>query len=86
MATIDPKLEQRLHDMPNRAVDLVVRTEGDPTPHLDWLAANDIEVRQVYKLSPGVAVSCPGRDALKLLEQTWVVSVELDAPVSALNV
>lgn len=86
MATIDPKLEQRLHDMPNRAVDLVVRTESDPTPHLDWLTANDIEVRQVYKLSPGVAVSCPGRDALKLLDQAWVLSVELDAPVSALNV
>ncbi len=86
MATIDPKLEQRLHDMPNRAVDLIVRTTGDPTPHLDWLAANGIEVRQVFKLSPGVGVSCPGRDALKLLDQEWVISVELDAPVSALNV
>jgi hypothetical protein len=86
MAKIDPKLEQRLQDMPNRAVDLIVRTEGDPTPHLDWLAAHQIDVRQVFRLSPGVAVSCPGRDALKLLEQEWVVAVELDAPVSTFNV
>jgi hypothetical protein len=50
---------------------------------LDWLAANDIEVKQVFKLSPGVAVSCPGRDALKLLAQDWVVSVELDEAVRA---
>ena len=83
MAKIDPKLEQRLQDMPNRAVDLIVRTDGDPTPHLKWLAANDIEVKQVFKLSPGVAVSCPGRDALKLLAQDWVVSVELDEAVRA---
>ena len=83
MAKIDPKLEQRLQDMPNRAVDLIVRTAGDPTSQLEWLAANDIEVKQVFKLSPGVAVSCPGRDALKLLAQDWVVSVELDEAVRA---
>jgi hypothetical protein len=78
MAKIDPKLEQRLQDMPNRAVDLIVRTAGDPTPHLGWLAASGLEVRQVFKLSPGVAVSAPGRDALKLVAQDWVVSVEMD--------
>jgi hypothetical protein len=83
MATIDPKLEQRLQDMPNRAVDLIVRTEGDPTPQLEWLTTQDIEVRHVYRLSPGVAISCPGRDALKLLEQAWVISIEADEAVRA---
>lgn len=83
MHKIEPKLEQRLQDMPNRAVDLIVRTEGDPSPHLDWLAAQNIEVRHVFKLSPGVAVSAPGRDALKLLTQEWVVSVEVDEGVRA---
>lgn len=78
MAKIDPKLEQRLQNMPNRAVDLIVRTDSDPTPHLEWLANHNFEVRQVFRLSPGVAVSAPGRDALKLLAQDWVVSVELD--------
>ncbi len=83
MAKIDPKLEQRLHDMPNRVADLIVRTNGDPTPHLEWLAANDIEVRQQFKLSPGLAVSAPGREALRLLDQDWVVSVEQDEAVKA---
>lgn len=84
MAKIDPKLEQRLQDMPNRAVDLIVRTDGDPTPHLEWLADHNLEVRQVFRLSPGVAVSAPGRDALKLLDQDWVVSVEVDEGVKAM--
>ncbi|MBI1878972.1 MAG: hypothetical protein HYR94_12270 [Chloroflexi bacterium] len=70
--------------MPNRSVDLIVRTDGDPTPHLDWLAANDIEVKRVIKLLPGAAVSGPGRDALKMLAQDWVVSVELDEGVRAM--
>jgi hypothetical protein len=83
MANIDPKLEQRLHDMPNRAVDLIVRTDADPTPHLQWLTDHGFEVKQVFKLSPGAAVSAPGRDALKLLGQDWVVSVEEDAAVRA---
>jgi hypothetical protein len=83
MATIDSKLEQRLRDMPNRAIDLIVRTASDPTPHLQWLTDHGIEVRQVFKLSPGVAVSAPGRDGLKLLEQDWVVSIEEDAGVRA---
>lgn len=78
MAKIDLKLEQRLQDMPNRAADLIVRTDGDPTSHLEWLADHNIEVRQIFKLSPGVAVSAPGRDALKLVAQEWVVSIEVD--------
>ena len=84
MAKIDPKLEQRLHDMPNRVVDLIVRTDGDPTPHLDWLAANDMEVKQQFRLSPGLAVSGPGREALRLLDQDWVVSIEQDEGVRAM--
>lgn len=84
MSKIDSKLEQRLQDMPNRVVDLIVRTAADPTSHLDWLAANSIEVRQQFKLSPGLAVSAPGRDALKLLDQDWVVSVEVDEGVKAM--
>lgn len=83
MAKIDPKLEQRLRDMPNRVIDLIVRTDSDPTPHLDWLVANRFEVKQIFKLTPGVAVASPGRDALKLLEQDWVKSVELDEAVKA---
>jgi hypothetical protein len=44
-----------------------------------------LQVKQQFKLSPGVAVSGSGRDALKLLDQSWVVSVELDAPVQTMG-
>ena len=84
MAKIDPELEQQLNANPNEPVDLIVRTQGDATPHLNWLAAAGLQVKQQFKLTPGVAVSCSGRNALKLLTQDWVLSVELDAPVTTM--
>lgn len=84
MAKINSELELRLQSMPNRSVDLIVRTDGDPSAHVDWLTANNVEVRHVLRLLPGVAVSCPGRDALNLLAQDWVVSVEADEGVRAM--
>jgi hypothetical protein len=85
MATIDPELEQQLKAMPNRMTKLIVRTHGDATPHLEWLAAVGLQVTQVYKLSPGVAVTGSGADALKLLSQEWVKSIERDAPVKTMR-
>jgi hypothetical protein len=85
MSKISPELEQQLNDMPHRTVDLIVRTDGNATPHLEWLASAGLQVKQQFKLSPGVAVSGSGRDALKLLDQSWVVSVELDAPVKTME-
>jgi hypothetical protein len=84
MAKISTELEQQLKAMPNRTVDLIVRTSGDATPHLEWLASAGLQVRQQFRLSPGVAVSGSGADALKLLNQDWVISVELDSPVRAM--
>jgi hypothetical protein len=82
MAKISVELEQQLKTMPNQSVDLIVRTQGDPTPHLEWLASVGLQVKQQFRLSPGVAVSGTGADALKLLNQDWVVSIEPDASVS----
>jgi hypothetical protein len=85
MAKINPELEQQLRSMPNRSVDLIVRTAGDTTPRLEWLASNGIQVRHRFRLSPGVAVTCTGQAALTLLDQAWVVSVEPDAPVTTMG-
>ncbi len=85
MAKISPELVQQLKAKPEQMVDLIVRTDGDATPHLAWFASAGLQVRQQFRLSPGVAVSCSGRAALKLLEQTWVISVEPDAPVSTMG-
>jgi hypothetical protein len=84
MAKISPELEQDLRARPTETVDLIVRTRGDATPRLDWLAAVGLQVTQQFKLVPGVAVSGSGQDALKLLTQDWVLSVETDQPVSTM--
>jgi hypothetical protein len=84
MAKISPELEQDLRTRPDETVDLIVRTRGDATPRLEWLAAAGLHVTQQFKLVPGVAVSGSGQDALKLLTQDWVLSVETDQPVSTM--
>ena len=84
MAKISPELEQALRTEPNETVELIVRTRGDATPHLTWLAAVGVQVTQQFKLVPGVAASCSGQDALKLLTQDWVLSIESDQPVSTM--
>ena len=85
MAKISSALEHQLKNMPNRSVDLIVRTTDEVEPHLEWTKSVGLEVRQVYRLSPGMAVSGPGEAALKLLDQSWVVSIELDAQVKAMG-
>ena len=82
MTKISLALRQQLTTSPNQSVNLIVRTQTDATPYLEWFATAGLQVKRQFKLSPGVAISCLGGDALKLLEQDWVKTVELDRPVS----
>ncbi len=84
MVKIDPALEQQFNQTPDQAFDLIVRTSGEVTPHMDWLAEAGFTVKQRFRLSPGVAINGSGRAALALLLQPWVVSIEPDAPVQAI--
>jgi hypothetical protein len=84
MSKIRAELEQQLRASPDELVDLIVRTQDDPTLHLAWLSTAGLQVKQHFRLVPGVAVSGRGQDALKLLGQEWVQSVELDEPVSTM--
>lgn len=84
MAKISTELEQQLKARPEQPVELIVRTHGDATPHLEWLAASGLQVKQQYRLSPGVAISGRGEDALKLLDQDWVKQIDPDTPVRAI--
>ena len=85
MAKISSGLEQQLRAKPTETVDLIVRTHEDVTPHLDWLKTAGFQVKQQFRLVPGVAVSGPGQNALQLLNQGWVRSVELDGPVTTMS-
>ena len=84
MAKISPELTQQLSTNLADSVDLIVRTQGDVTLHLDWLKNAGLQVKQQFKLVPGVAVRGSGQAALQLLNQDWVLSVEPDAPVSTM--
>ncbi len=83
MTTINPTLHQTLTKQPETTFNLIIRTADDVTPRLNWLRERKITVRRQFRMSPGAAVSCCGADALTLIEQTWVVSVEADEAVSA---
>jgi hypothetical protein len=83
MEKITSILEKQLKEAPAEKFDLIVRTTEAPPSHLKWLASEGIEVRRKFRLTPGLAVSCRGRDALRLLDAAWIVSIELDGPVQA---
>jgi hypothetical protein len=85
MPAIKLELEQQLRRSPDQSVDLIIRTAGDATPHLEWLAAAGLRVSQQYRLVPGVALSGRGRDALKLLTQDWVLSVEVEGTMQVMS-
>jgi hypothetical protein len=81
MAIIDPALQSRLEAEPAESVSLIIRTQGPP--HVVWMESQNIKVDRQFRLSPGAAISCTGAQALTLLSQDWVISVESDQPVSA---
>jgi hypothetical protein len=85
MPKINAELERALRKTPEAMFDLIVRSEEDVTPHLKWLSAEGIKVKRQFRLTPGVAVSCSGQDALRLAAASWVVSVELDAPITTMG-
>jgi hypothetical protein len=83
MTIVSSDLEAKIRSAPNDKFDLIVKTQDDATTYLDWFTAQGIKVTRQFRLSPGVAVTCSGVKAQALLAQNWIVSVELDQPVSA---
>jgi len=84
MAKIKTELAQQLQTKPNDTFKLIVRTTDNPAGHIPWLKSIGVEVTQQFRLTPGVAVSCTGNQALQLPDQDWVLSVEPDAPVTTM--
>jgi hypothetical protein len=82
MATIDSTLKSQLEAAPGQSLQLIIKTQGPP--QMGWLEAQNIKVDRLFRLSPGAAITCTGSQALTLLTQEWVISVEPDQPVSAL--
>jgi len=85
MDKIDSVLRQKLAADPERSVALIVRTDGDPSPHLPRLAELGLKVGHKFRLVPGVSVTGPAEAALLLIEQKWVISIEEDRPVTTMR-
>jgi hypothetical protein len=84
MGKIDNVLRQNLAADPERSVALIIRTAGDPTPHLPRLAELGLQVGHQFKLVPGVSVAGRAAAALSLLDETWIVRIEEDRPVKTM--
>ncbi len=85
MDKIDSVLHQKLAADPEQAVALIVRTDGDPTPHLPRLAELDLQVGHQFRLVPGVSVTGSAGAALLLIEEKWVIKIEEDRPVTTMH-
>ena len=85
MSKIDSGLHQKLAADPKQSVALIVRTGGDPAPHLPRLADLGLQVERRFKLLPGVSVTGSAEAALKLLEEDWVDKIEEDRPVTTMG-
>ena len=82
MTKISAELEADIQALAvDDVVNLIIWTDGDATPHLAWLEAEGIEVRQQYKLKPGVAISCSKANAQKLMAAAWVLEIKEDSAV-----
>ncbi len=84
MGKMDNALRRTLAADPNRPVALIVRTAGDPTPHLPRLAELGLQVGHQFRLVPGVSVTGRAAAALALLNEDWITTIEEDRPVKTM--
>ena len=85
MEKIDSALHQKLAADPEQSVALIVRTDGDPSPHLSRLAELGLQVGHQFRLVPGVSVTGSAGAALLLIEEKWVIKIEEDRPVTTMQ-
>jgi hypothetical protein len=85
MGKIEGVLRQKLAADPEQRVALIVRTDGDPTPHLPRLAELGLQVGHQFRLIPGVSVTGSAASALLLIEEAWVIKIEEDRPVTTMR-
>lgn len=62
-------------------VDAIVRVADRANRYRDLLVHRGLEVRRLFTLIPGMAVTGPARVLLDLLDEPWVMAIEPDRPV-----
>jgi hypothetical protein len=76
---------QAWRNQPDTPFDLIMRVEGDLSERSRQLTARGVEIRRRHWLTPSLSVRCTGQMALGLLDVDWIVRIELDKPVSAID-
>ena len=80
-AQLDPATRASLVSLGDARVDLIVRTDGKPGQYTQACASQGIEIRHLFNLLPGMAVSAPAAAILRLADEDWVTAVEFDREV-----
>lgn len=84
MPKADEGLIRQLKQSPAGEFYLILRVSGDVEDVTEKLRAGPIEVRRLLRLIGAVAVRAQGHEALRLLDEPWLVRMEEDRPVRAL--
>ncbi len=84
MTKIDSSLKRRLEEAPKAKVRLIVRTRGDPGRYRPLLTEKGIRVKRELGLLKALAIESEASQALTLLRERWVLSVEEDREVRTL--
>jgi len=80
-AKITPEYYKTLRHGGDRPVQAIVRVADRADRYRDELASRGFEIRRLFTLIPGLAVTGPASRLLELLSEPWVMSIEPDRPV-----
>ncbi len=84
MEKLDPVLRTRFARAPEQIVGLIVRTDGDPTPHMHRFVELGFTVGRRFRMLPGVSVTGQAQAALTLARETWILKIEEDRPITTM--
>ena len=84
MSKADERLVRRLKDAPDADFRLILRVSGDLSDAVAKLQQDSVEVRRTLSLIRSLAVRASGRQALRLLDEPWLLRMEEDSIVRAM--
>lgn len=82
---IDPELLERLRRSPQQQVALIITVDGDPHVYQRAVQALGLKVRRTFALTRQMAVEGVAHDCEALGRESWVVRMEEDKPVRAMD-
>ena len=85
MALIGPRLEREMNERPLDPLALIVRVSGEMSAVENELVAVGVMVRRSLTLIKAFAVTATSSQVTVLADKPWVLSIELDEPMSALS-